>query len=403
MIEFTNLKVWNQESMDFAISDLCFVVNENISIASDKKIDASDYVCLPQGIDIHVHFREPGYTHKEDMISGAQAALHGGIATVLDMPNTNPITDSVKQIEHKRRIAENVNFVNILIAAAITDKNYDDLKSIDEYCDAYKIFMSESFGNLSVKDENIENALRNLEQIESSKPIFFHAEDATLLKSKTDETEHIKQRPSEAEAVAIQRILRWAHEYSSLKFHITHVSSALSLKLLEFNVLDNLTTDTCPRYLYFDQETALSPSLKKVNPPLRFPTDRIQLIDALSKGVIDMISSDHSPHTLEEKEDSKPSGMPGVQTWLPSLITLVQTNELEWERAIEAYHTFPIKLMNLESKDMSQDCIIFDISNPFEVNKNWIKSKSRWSPFEVKMFYGQVKCVIKSGEIVHFS
>ena len=382
MIEFTNIKVWNQDSKEFVRRDLSFEVYENISIKSDKKINGSNLVCLPQGIDIHVHFREPGYTHKENMISGAEAALHGGITTVLDMPNTNPITDSVEQIKFKKEIAKNVKFVDILIAAAITDNNYDNLKNIDEQCDAYKIYMSESFGNLSVKEENIESSLSHLEQIESSKPIFFHAEDASILNSKKEEADHVNQRPPEAEAVAIQRILRWVHDYANLKFHITHISSALSLKLLEFNVLKNLTTDTCPRYLYFVQETDLSPPLKKVNPPLRTSNDRNQLIDALSKGVIDMISSDHSPHTLEEKEESNSSGMPGVQTLLPSLVTLVQANELEWERAIEAYHTFPLKLMNLESKNLSQDCIILDISNPFEVNKSWIKSKSRWSPFE---------------------
>jgi dihydroorotase len=403
MVEFKNLKVWNPDSKDFVISDLNFGVNTNISLPDDKVIDGSNFVCLPLGIDIHVHFREPGYTHKEDMLSGAEAALHGGVTTVLEMPNTNPITDSVEQILYKKEIAQKVKFVDILIAAAITDDNYNNLITIDEHCDAYKIFMSESFGNLSIKEENIESSLNFLEQIGSSKPIFFHAEDASILHSKSEEKEHFKQRPPEAEAVAVQSILRWAHDYSALKFHITHVSSALSLKLLEFATLDNLTTDTCPRYLYFDQETDLSPTLKKVNPPLRTPNDRNQLIEALSKGVINMISSDHSPHTLEEKENSEPSGMPGVQTLIPSLMTLVQANELEWERAIEAYHTFPSKLLNLEHKNILQNCMILDTINPFEVNKNWIKSKSQWSPFEGRMLQGRIKYVIKSEEIIHIS
>ncbi|MHA1954330.1 MAG: dihydroorotase, partial [Candidatus Heimdallarchaeaceae archaeon] len=326
MVEFTNLKVWNHENKDFISSDLNFSINKSISGISEKEIDGSNFVCLPTGIDIHVHFREPGFTHKEDMKTGTEAALHGGISTVLDMPNTNPVTDSVDQILFKRKTAEKSSFVDILIAAAITDGNYQNLKQIDEHCDAYKVFMSESFGNLAVKEENIERALNQLEQIESSRPIFFHAEDSLMLKSKVDEKEHAKQRPPEAEAVAIQTILRWAHNYPSLRFHITHVSSALSLKILELAELDNLSTDTCPRYLFFDQNSDLSPSLKKVNPPLRSTNDRNQLLEALSKGIIDMISSDHSPHTLEEKETSGLSGMPGVQEMIPSLITLVQSN-----------------------------------------------------------------------------
>ncbi|MCG3227536.1 MAG: dihydroorotase family protein [Candidatus Heimdallarchaeota archaeon] len=400
MVEFTNLKTWNQERKDFITSDLNFSINENTTGISKKEIDGSNFVCLPIGVDIHVHFREPGYTHKEDMKTGVEAALHGGISAVLDMPNTNPVTDSVDQILFKKKTGERYDYVDILIAAAITDGNYQNLKQIDEHCDAYKVFLSESFGDLAVKEENVEGALNQLEQIESSKPIIFHAEDSLILKSKADEKEHAKQRPPEAEAVAIQSILRWAHDYPSLRFHITHVSSALSLKLLEIATLDNLSTDTCPRYLFFDQTSDLSPSFMKVNPPLRSTNDRNQLIEALSKGVIDMISSDHSPHTIEEKEKSNPSGMPGVQELIPSLITLVQANEIEWERAIEAFHVFPSKLLKIEQNDVTENCMIVDLSTPFEVDKNWIKSKSQWSPFEGRMLNGQIKYVIKSGEII---
>ena len=400
MVEFTNLKNWNHEIKDFVTSDLNFGINKSITGISKKEIDGSNFVCLPTGIDIHVHFREPGYTHKEDMKTGIETALYGGISAVLDMPNTNPITDSVDQIIFKKKAAEIYDFVDILIAAAITDGNYQNLKQIDEHCDAYKVFLSESFGDLAVKEENVEGALNQLEQIESSKPIIFHAEDSLILKSKADEKEHADQRPPEAEAVAIQSTLRWAHDYPSLRFHITHVSSSLSLKLLELTSLDNLSTDTCPRYLFFDQTSDLSPSLMQVNPPLRSTNDRYQLIEALSKGVIDMISSDHSPHTLEEKETSGLSGMPGVQELIPSLLTLVQSKEIEWERAIEAFHVFPSKLLNIDQKNVTENCMIVDLSSPFEVDKNWIKSKSKWSPFEGRMLSGQIKYVIKSGEII---
>jgi dihydroorotase len=403
MLEITNLKIWNKDTKDFEIRDMKFEIDKSITELQKTKLDGSNLICLPPGIDIHVHFREPGYTHKEDMFSGAQAALNGGITTVLDMPNTEPVTDSVEQILLKKKLREKQKFVDILIAAAITDNNYKFLELIDGHCDAYKVFMSESFGNLAVNEDNIVNALNELEKIESSKAIIFHAEDFNILKSKADEKEHAKQRPAEAEALAIQTILRWAHDYPSLKFHITHVSSSLSLKLLELATLDNLTTDTCPRYLYFDETSKLDVNYKKVNPPLRSENDRYQLIDALSKGVLDMISSDHSPHTIEEKNTSNPSGMPGVQELIPSLVTLVKNNEIEWERAVEAYYDFPTKLLNIETKNIFENCMILDDVNPFEVNKNWIKSKSKWSPFENKILYGKVKFIVKSGKIVHFS
>ena len=403
MIEFQNLKVWNREIKDFEVKDLNFEVNSKLSDSLKREIDDPKLICLPSGIDIHVHFREPGYTHKEDMISGSEAALYGGITTVLEMPNTNPITDSVDQVLLKKKLAEKQDFVDILIAAAITDGNYQNLEKLNEHCDAYKVFMSESFGKLAVKEKNVEAALSQLEQIESSKPVIIHAEDSHILNSKVDEKIHEKQRPPEAEAMAIQTVLKWAYDFPSLKFHITHVSSSLSLKLLELVELSNLSTDTCPRYLFFDQESDLSTSLRKVNPPIRSPNDRSQLVEALSKGIIDMISSDHSPHTIEEKKTTSPSGMPGVQELMPSLLTLVHSNEIEWERAIEAFHTFPSILLNLELSNIAENCIIIDLSTPFEINKSWIKSKSQWSPFEGRILFGKVKCVVKSGEIIHFS
>jgi dihydroorotase len=393
-----NLRFWDMETRTFQTIES--EVDTTLQELNQREIDCSKYIAIPPAIDLHVHFREPGFEHKEDFVSGAKAALSGGVYYVLDMPNTNPITDSVKTILQKKELAKKQKLIEVLFAAALTNDNRTEIEDLDQHCNAYKIFMSESFGNLSISYENIEKSLARLEQVESIKPIFFHAEDPIILEQNKMEILHEKKRPPEAEASAVQSVLKWASEYPKLKFHITHVSSSLSLKLLELIDVKNVTTDTCTRYLYFNRDSEIPQHFKKVNPPLREPSDNLNLVESLSTGILDIISSDHSPHTIEEKTKNQLSGMPGVQELLPSLLTLVKRKEIGWERAIEAIHTYPFKLFNLENLDTSRNFVIVDMNEPFKIDKTWIKSKARWSPFENSSLFGDVKYVIKNNQLM---
>ncbi|TET78326.1 MAG: hypothetical protein E3J43_04725 [Candidatus Heimdallarchaeota archaeon] len=398
MVVLQNLKFWNQQIRDFQIKD--FEVDVTTTGLGKKEIDCSNFIALPPAIDLHVHFREPGFEHKENMQSGAFAALHGGILHVLDMPNTNPITDSTKAVLQKKELSSKQKWIEILVAAALTNYNFDEIEGLDSHCDAYKVFMSESFGNLSISYENIENSLVKLESIESSKPIIFHAEDPRIIEESKKENNHSKKRPPEAEAFAVQTVLKWASDFPSLKFHLTHISSSLSLKFLDLVDSANLTSDTCPRYLFLNEDSSIPQHYKKVNPPLRKISDNNSLIESLATGVVDMISSDHSPHTLAEKEKENPSGMPGVQELLPALLTLVKNMEIEWDRAIEAFHYLPSKLLNLETDESLNSFIVLDINEPFRVDKSWIKSKAKWSPFENSFLYGKIKHIVKNNSLI---
>ncbi|MHA1346182.1 MAG: dihydroorotase [Candidatus Heimdallarchaeaceae archaeon] len=400
MVIFSNLRVWDMSKRAFVQQDLDFSQDESTSKLVGNEIDASELIAIPPLVDIHVHFREPGYEHKENIQSGSKAALSSGIFTVLDMPNTNPITDSVETILQKKTLADKQQYVDLLVAAALTEKNYNELDEIDVHADAYKIFMSESFGNLSISYETIEQNLAKLESIESAKPIFFHAEDPVILKQSKSYSTHYRRRPPEAEASAIQQVLSWALEFPKLKFHITHISSGLSLRILELSKHENVTLDTCPRYLYFNQTSEIEEKLKQVNPPLRTSIDSDLLLKSLATGLIDMVSSDHSPHTLEEKLEKSVSGMPGVQELVPSILSLINKGEIEWDRVIESLYTFPSTLLNLPKMDLSQNMIIMNMSDPIEITKNWVKSKSNWSPFENQLFVGQMLYAVKKGRIV---
>ncbi|UJG43537.1 MAG: dihydroorotase family protein [Candidatus Heimdallarchaeum endolithica] len=394
MIKIENIESWNNLTKDFYVQDL------EIESKEDLKIDGTGLIGLPVGIDIHVHFRQPGYEHKEDFVSGSIAALNGGVVKVLDMPNTDPITDSVKNIIIKKELAKKSQ-IDILVASAITNSNIDQLREIDEVCDAYKVFMSESFGNLSINKENIEKALSILEDIESDKPVIFHAEDPDILNENKNKKNHLKQRPPEAEGEAVRQISIWSSIYPRLKFHVTHLSSYLALRVLRVTKRNNLTVDTCPRYIFFDEKSEIEEWKKKVNPPLRSEGDRIEIKDAFSTGEIEMISSDHSPHTVEEKKEKKLSGMPGVQELLPSVFSLVKRGEITWDRGIEAYHSFPSKLLNINNASIEDgNIIIADLKEAIFIDKDWVKSKVKWSAFENLPLYANIKYVIKDGKIM---
>ncbi len=400
MVIFSNLRVWDIQKREFVKRDLDFQKDETTIKTSDTKIDASELIAIPPLVDIHVHFREPGYEYKENILSGSEAAFSSGIFTVLDMPNTNPITDSVATILQKKELAQRQNYVHVLVASALTEKNFSNLEEIEKHADAYKVFMSESFGNLSISYETLEKSLAKLEDLESRKPIFFHAEDPEILEQSKSYSSHNRRRPPEAEASAIQQVLSWALDFPELKFHITHISSGLSLRILEISKHENVTLDTCPRYIYLNQTSEIEEKLKQVNPPLRNSIDSAMLLKSLATGLIDMVSSDHSPHTLEEKLEKSVSGMPGVQELVPSILSLINKMEIEWDRVIESLYEFPSALLNLPKIDLSQNMIVLNMSDPIEITKNWVKSKANWSPFENQMFVGQMLYAVKEGKIV---
>ena len=401
IVRFANLKCWDVDKRKFTIADVEVSDSRNLLSSSDKEIDCSNLVAIPPGVDIHVHFREPGLEQKEDMTTGSLAALYGGITTVLDMANNHPVTDSVEAIKAKRKLAKKQHNIDILIAAAVSNKNYTELDKIDELCDAYKIFLPEYDGDLVIFEENIVKALTKLEQLESKKPIIIQAEDQEIISRYRIETSHNKQRPQEAETIAFQKIFNWAKEFPSLKFHATLLTSSLTLRILEIANLTNLTTDTSYRYLRFDENSTIPEYAKRVNPPYRTTTDKDLIVQALATGLIDMVCSDHAPHTLEEKKNTNPSGIPGVQELLPTIITLIQNGDLEWERAIEAFCTFPSKLLNLEDEeDNFNNLVILDSTTPFNITKDWIKTKVNWSILEGESMYGNIHYVVKNGDLL---
>ncbi|HHX77980.1 MAG TPA: dihydroorotase family protein, partial [Firmicutes bacterium] len=289
-----------------------FVYGDDDGIEASEVIDAAGKYVLPGLIDIHVHFREPGLTYKEDFYTGSMAAACGGITTVFDMPNVKPITSTVESLRLKISEISNKAFVDYGLVGVVVADNLGELEALAaEGISNYKIFMGTTVGNIPAPmDGGIIEALRIIAG--TGLRCGFHAENNDILnyytdllkkQGRTDPKAHVEGRPNIAEAEAISRCILYARE-TGCKIHIYHMSSKEGVGLVrqgkESGV--DVTAETGPHYLLLDcSHMDKVGSMLKMNPPVRYPEDSSKLWEGLLDGTIEVIATDHSPHTLEEK------------------------------------------------------------------------------------------------------
>jgi dihydroorotase len=382
-------------------------------LKGDKHLDFKNNLILPAGIDIHVHFREPGMTHKEDFSTGSMSAAFGGISCVFDMPNTIPQTTSLKELTSKIDLANKKSFVDFGVYAGITNNNINDIEALASTCCGFKIYLGSSTNTLLFDKRNLKDALQKIST--TNKPVLFHAEDEELLlKNKGVENslfDHIKSRPSICEVNSIKEILKEAQKIN-LKIHICHLSSIEGLEILKKRP-NNITCGVTPHHILLNiDKNNFKQTFYKVNPPIRSNFDKEGLFDAAKNGLIDVIESDHAPHTKEEKEtifDKAPSGMPGVETMLPLFLFLAKKEVISFSKVISLVCEKPAELLGVPKgiiqigKDA--DLIVVDIKKETKVKSEDLHSKCRWSAFEdwkaifPKNFFIRGENVIEDNEI----
>ncbi|OLS19598.1 MAG: Allantoinase [Candidatus Heimdallarchaeota archaeon LC_2] len=356
-----------------------------------KNLGSSDIILerLPAGIDIHVHFREPGFVHKETMKSGIEAAHAGGISAVVDMPNTNPTTDTLVELASKIKLAN--KYPGIIIAGGLTDQSVksSEITKIVSKTNILKVFLAESTGNMVISEENL---IRGLELIKNDNYlIMFHAEKSDMIKNRTPTSKELEVRPIEAEVESIKYLISLAGDYPNLQFHITHVSCLTGAKLLYGQ--NNITWDVLAKYLCFSNDKVQEMgNYAKMNPPLRTLEDVTGLRKLLSEGKIPIVTSDHAPHTIAEKNDKLKivAGAPGVQETYPFLIDLYLKNEISKQVMIDVIYNNPKKLLNKFGIKPLTGNITLNSGEQFHMTKKEIKSKCRWSLWENKNFQGKI-------------
>lgn len=368
----------------------------DLSQASAQEVfDAKGLTVLPGVIDTQVHFREPGLTHKEDFDTGAKAAALGGITAVFEMPNTNPPTTTPDALHDKIMRARGRFWVDHAFYAGASPDNFDLIPELERMpgCAGVKTFMGSSTGSLLVKDDaGLAEVLKRI-----SRRAAFHAEDEGRLnerKSKArpgDWTSHPEVRDDRAALMAVQRLVAMARQYAK-RVHVLHVSSKIEMEFLA-GAKDVATVETLPQFLTFEGPDIYERLHGKaqMNPPIRYAPDRAALWDfGIAQGVVDVLGTDHAPHTLEEKAQpypQSPSGMPGVQTLVPVMLTHVAQGRLSLQRFIDLTSAGPQRVFSIESKGRialgyDADFTIVDLKAKRVISNADQATKVGWTPFD---------------------
>ncbi|VVB88796.1 Allantoinase [uncultured archaeon] len=376
----------------------------------NRVIDAKGALVLPGAIDIHVHFRDPGMTKKEDWHTGSCAAAAGGVTTVIDHPNTIPPTIDPDSFRKKRKEAKK-SIIDYGINAGVTR----ELKHLRELWElgatAFgEIFMAESTASLNVNDVTLKNSLGIIEELGAVACI--HAEDektrqeyVRILKGSTEPASYSKSRPPLSEKIAVEKAIKLAGD---AKLHFCHISAGESLGIIKKARTGNrkITCEVTPHHLFLStRDWKRLGTLGKMNPPLRDYQDQQSLWQGLNDGTVDIVASDHAPHTEQEKMTdiwSAPAGVPGVETMMPLMLMAVKRNLITLQKLIEVTSSNPGRLFSLNKGVLAAgyDADMVIAGNAREIRKEKLHSKAGWTPYQGMegMF---PETTISGGEIVY--
>jgi len=421
-----NAKIVNEGKIvdgDVFIEDgIISEISESISAKSpDVSIfDAEGTYLLPGLIDDQVHFREPGLTHKESIETGSKAAVAGGITSFIEMPNTLPQTTNMEELEKKFKIASETSYANYSFMFGGTNDNLEEIEKIDpKSVAALKLFLGSSTGNMLVDDEKV------LEQIFKKSPVLIaaHCEDeGTIKKNLEDCIErygddipielHPKIRSEEACYKSSSRAVALAKK-TGARLHVFHVSTAKELSLFSNKkpLKDKkITAEVCIHHLWFnDSDYAKKGTLIKWNPAVKTKKDQDALLAGLLDNHLDVLATDHAPHTKEEKKNvytKAPSGGPLVQHALPALLQMHHQGKISLEKIVEKACHNPAILFQVEKRGFIKegykaDLVMVDLNSPWAVQPDNIFSKCQWSPFEGTTFKSRVTHTFVNGRLVY--
>jgi len=350
-------------------------------LKGDEHLDFGDMLVLPAAIDSHVHFRDPGLTKKEDFSTGTISAAFGGVSCVLDMPNTIPPTLTPRSLADKVDAIARKAWVDYGLMGGCSPQA--DPTAISKAVIAYKLYMASTTGNLLVaSDADISRILSSISV--TGKVLCVHAEDESMVRNIQEKTldDHDKNRPGVAESSAIMRLSKLP---GADRIHICHVASNEAISVLEGMPF---TKEVTPHNLLLDKDSKLK-SYGKVNPPLRDRSEREAVFKAFQEGKIDVLASDHAPHTIEEKEQEfseAPSGVPGVETSLPLMLALVKKGRLGLDVLLRAACERPAEIFGVNKGKIEvgrdADLIIVDGTSMRKIATRNLHSKCGWTPFD---------------------
>ena len=391
---------------------------------SQEVMELEGKCVMAGGIDAHVHFREPGLTHKADMETESRAAAAGGVTYVMDMPNTNPPTITAQALKEKIELAKGRAAGKITFHIGATNSNAEDICRLITEGDqetgltpddiaGVKVFMGSSTGNMLVDDNN---ALARLFALKA-KPVLVHCEDESIIKANMAAAadkygedipfaEHENIRSRMACIKSSIKALEMAIKHGT-QLVLCHISTKEEMEMVRAAKLNNpsIVAETSCNYLWFSNEDYNRLGSKvKCNPSVKTTADREALRRGLAEGLIDTIGSDHAPHLLSEKDNKyakAPSGLPTIQQSLPVLLTIAAEEDIPLTRIASVFSEKASEIYGLNTgkiaKGYAADLVIFDKDKEFIVKAEDLKGKCRWSPFEGETLKGVIETVMVDG------
>ncbi len=380
---------------DIAIKDnIIAKISKNITETADKILDAKGLTVFPGIIDTQVHFREPGDPNKETLESGSKAAVLGGVTAVFEMPNTSPPTDSPDRFQDKLDRAKGRMYCNYAFYYGATENNSSSLEVTKnlEGCCGIKMFVGSSTGNLLVKeDKHIEQVIKNAPRVVS-----IHSEDENMLNSRKDKIipgdvkSHYVWRSVETAMTSTTKVAKLAKALNK-RIHVLHVSTKDEIDFLR-DYKNIVSIETTPNHLslfapdcYEEKGTFV-----QMNPPVREKSHMEGIWKGVLDGTVDVIGSDHAPHTREQKMQAypaSPSGMPGVQTIFLLMLKHYREGKIKLERVINLLSEKPCKIFGIKNRGYIKegyfaDLTIMNMNKEFTITNNWIASNCKWTPFD---------------------
>ena len=381
-------------------------------------VDAKGRHLLPGMIDDQVHFREPGLTHKGDFYSESRAAIAGGVTSYMEMPNSKPPTTDAEQLEWKYARAAETSAANFGFYFGATNDNIENIKALDPASTCgVKVFMGASTGNMLVDNESTLAAIFR----ESPVIIATHCESTPMITANLKRamaefgknipvTEHAKIRSEEACYASSELAVALANKYSA-QLHVLHLSTARELSLFKPGPMSgkDITAEACVHFLHFDEsQYAQYGNRIKCNPAIKSANDRAALIEAVADGRLDIIATDHAPHTSEEKAEesylSAPSGLPLVQDVLVAALELVHDGKLDLHTVVRGVTHNPARRFSVVDRGFIRegyhaDLVLVDMHGTTEVTNEKVLSRCGWSPFEGRRFKSRIDAVWVNGAL----
>ncbi|MBT8293141.1 MAG: dihydroorotase [Eudoraea sp.] len=395
-------------------------IGNNLYSDEAEILDAGGNFVLPGIIDDQVHFREPGLTHKGDIASESRAAIAGGITSFMEQPNTNPQTTTIEKLEQKFELASKNSYANYSFLFGGTNDNLEEIKKLDKYaCSGIKLFLGSSTGNMLVDNEEVlERIFMNTELVISA-----HCEDEKTIRENTQKFRakygddipveyHPLIRSEEACYLSSSRAIALA-EKTGARLHVFHVSTGKETGLFRNDIpleQKKITAEVCIHHLWFsDEDYSEKGMLIKWNPAVKSSVDRDQLWQALLDDRIDIVATDHAPHTLEEKQNfymNAPSGGPLVQHALAAMLEKTLDGNITIEKVVEKMCHNPAKLFQIAKRGFIRegyyaDLVIVDMNSAWTVDKNNILYKCGWSPFDGTSFRTKVLQTFVNGHLAY--